>query len=786
MKALRLRQTSRLKRVRVSVSGVVQGVGFRPFIYRLASSLGLAGYVMNLPWGVLIEAEGEEGRLDELILRIPREKPPLASISSLEFSFLDPSPIGLETFTIAKSAAEGELSPVVPPDISTCEECRAETLQPGARRHLYPFTNCTNCGPRLTIINALPYDRPDTTMKGFEMCDACRGEYESPGDRRFHAQPIACPDCGPHVELWDCDGKRLADKGDAMAMAAERILRGEILAVKGLGGFLLVADASNEKTVAELRKRKRREEKPLAVLFPSLDVTRRYCEVSPMEERLLTSPESPIVLLKKRCDKTLPGVPAEAVAPGNPYLGAMLPYSPLHLILSEKTGIPLIATSGNLTDEPICIDNSEAVRRLSGIADFFLVHTRPIARYVDDSVARVILGREMVVRRARGYAPLPIRHSAEKMPRVMGVGGHLKNNIALSLGRDVFVSQHIGDLETLEARDAFLQAIADLTRLFDYRAEVVACDMHPDYFSTVWARKNGAPVIPVQHHHAHIASCMMENELDGRVLGVAWDGTGYGADGTVWGGEFMLADYTSFDRVAHLKTFRLPGSERSVREPRRSALSVLYETFGDGSGDLLEKTPTLASFENFENKETELLLEMIKKGINSPITSSAGRLFDAVSSILGIRQRAGFEGQGAMELEFRACRDFSPPPPAARGDSYDFAVDNGDTNGPMVLDWRPVISAIIDDLNGGLNTGVISSRFHNTLSSMIVAVAKRVQVEKVVLSGGCFQNKYLLEKTVMELEKEGFGVYTHQRVPPNDGGISLGQVAVAGHIWRDK
>lgn len=784
MKALKSRQTSRLKRVRVSVSGVVQGVGFRPFIYRLASSLGLAGYVMNLPWGVLIEAEGEEGELNELILRIPREKPPLARISSLEFSFLDRSLIDLGTFTIAKSAAGGELSPAVPPDISTCEECRAETLQPGARRHLYPFTNCTNCGPRLTIINALPYDRPDTTMKGFEMCDACRGEYESPGDRRFHAQPIACPDCGPHVELWDCDGKRLADRGDAMAMAAELILRGRILAVKGLGGFLLVADATDEKTVAELRKRKRREEKPLAVLFPSLDVTRRYCEVSPMEERLLTSPESPIVLLKKRCDKGK-GL-AEAVAPGNPYLGAMLPYSPLHLILSGKTGIPLIATSGNLTDEPICIDNSEAVQRLSGIADFFLVHTRPIARYVDDSVARVILGREMIMRRARGYAPLPIRHSTKKMPRVMGVGGHLKNNIALSLGRDVFVSQHIGDLETLEARDAFLQAIADLTRLFGYRAEVVACDMHPDYFSTVWARKNGAPVIPVQHHHAHIASCMMENELDGRVLGVAWDGTGYGTDGTVWGGEFLLAGYTSFDRVAHLKTFRLPGSERSVKEPRRSALSVLYETFegfGGGFGDLLEKIPTLASF---EDKEAELLLEMIKKGINSPVTSSAGRLFDAVSSILGIRQRAGFEGQGAMELEFRACHDFLPAPRATAGESYDFAVDDGNTNGPMVLDWRPVISAIIDDLNGGQDTGVISSRFHNTLSSMIVAVAGRVQVEKVVLSGGCFQNKYLLERTVMELEKEGFGVYTHQRVPTNDGGISLGQVAVAGHIWRDR
>lgn len=398
-------------------------------------------------------------------------------------------------------------------------------------------------------------------------------------------------------------------------------------------------------------------------------MTKEYCEVSPMEERLLISPESPVVLLMKREGTDID----EAVAPGNPCLGVMLPYSPLHLILSSKVGIPLIATSGNLTDEPICTENEEALQRLQGIADYFLVHARPIARYVDDSVARVLLGREMIIRRARGYAPLPIRHSKE-IPRVMGVGAHLKNTVALSLGNSIFMSQHIGDLETLEAQEAFLQTISDFTRLFDHKAEAVACDLHPDYFSTTWARKNGLAVVPVQHHHAHIASCMAENELGGRVLGVAWDGTGYGTDGTVWGGEFLLADYTSFLRVGHLRTFRLPGSERSVREPRRSALSVLFETFG-GEVEEFSKIPSISSF---GTRERGLLLEMIRKGINSPVTSSAGRLFDAVSSILGIRQKTSFEGQGAMELEFRACEN--PLSPANLG-RYDFSLDDGEEGG---------------------------------------------------------------------------------------------------------
>ncbi|MCQ4575130.1 MAG: carbamoyltransferase HypF [Candidatus Brocadiales bacterium] len=757
--------------MKVSVCGVVQGVGFRPYVFRLAGSLGLKGYVMNLPWGVLIEAEGEEEKLNEFVLRLPREKPPLARVSSLEFSVLDP--VGLEGFSIAKSIEGGEISPMIPPDIAACDECLAEILSPGERRYMYPLTNCTNCGPRLSIINALPYDRPNTTMEAFEMCADCRREYESPADRRFHAQPIACPVCGPHVELWAQTGKTLAEKHDAMERVVELILHGEILAIKGLGGFLLVADARNQKAVVELRRRKRREEKPFALLLPSLDMTRRYCEVSAMEERLLASPESPVVLLNRRGDTDIAG----AVAPQNPYLGVMLPCSPLHMILSSGVQAPLVATSGNLTDEPICTDNAEALDRLGGIADYFLIHTRPIARHVDDSVVRVTLGKEMIIRRARGYAPLPIRHSRKNFARVMGVGAHQKNTIALSLDKSIFVSQHIGDLETVEAGEAFLQTISDFTRLFDYKAEAVACDMHPDYFSTVWARKNTAPVVPVQHHHAHIASCMMENELDGQVLGVAWDGTGYGTDGTVWGGEFLLAGYGSFKRVAHLKTFRLPGSERSVKEPRRSALSVLFETFGEGVVERRE----IPSIESFEAREMELMLEIIKKGVNSPVTSSAGRLFDAVSSILGVRQKASFEGQGAMELEHRARKDLSP----AASPHYDFSIDDDAPDDMLVLDWRPVISGIIDDLAKRIDTGVISSKFHNTLSRMIVAVARRVEMDRVVLSGGCFQNKYLVEKTFRDLEREGFRVYTHQRVPPNDGGISLGQVAVAGHIWRN-
>lgn len=773
MRVLKSRQISpSLKRVKVSIGGVVQGVGFRPFVFRLANSLGLRGYVTNLPWGVLIEAEGWEKELNEFILRLSRERPPLARISNLEFSFLDPLGVDTDTFRIEKSIDGGETSPVIPPDIATCKDCLKETLEPKERRYLYPFTNCTNCGPRLSIINALPYDRPNTTMKVFEMCDACRREYETPEDRRFHAQPIACPVCGPHVELWAQNGKILAEKGDAMERATELILQGKILAVKGLGGFLLVADARNEKTVIELRKRKRREEKPFALLFPSLEMTREYCKTSPMEDRLLASPESPIVLLRKRGRADI----AEAVAPANPYLGVMLPYSPLHLILSSKVQKPLIATSGNLTDEPICTENKEAQHRLRDIADFFLIHTRPIARYTDDSVTRVVLGREMIMRRARGYAPLPIRHS-RKIPRVMGVGAHLKNTIALSLGQSIFISQHIGDLETLEAQEAFLQTISDFTRLFDYRAEAVACDLHPDYFSTAWAHRNGSQVIRVQHHHAHIASCMMENELDDKVLGVAWDGTGYGTDGTVWGGEFLVADYTTFQRVGHIRTFRLPGSERSVKEPRRSALSVLFETFGEEVKEL-DKIPSISSF---ETKELRLLLEMTEKGINSPLTSSVGRLFDAVSSILGVRHKISFEGQGAMELEFRAREDFSSA-------YYDFSLDldNSETDGPMVLDWRPIVSGIINDLNKRLDTGIIAAKFHNTLSKTILAVARRVGMERVVLTGGVFQNRYLLEKTFQELEKEDFRVYTHQRVPPNDGGISLGQVAVAGHILRNR
>lgn len=761
-----------LTRVKISISGVVQGVGFRPFVFRLAHSLGLTGYVTNLPWGVLIEAEGEEEKLNGFILRLPCESPPHISISNLEFTFLDP--IGFDKFRIEKSINAGEVFPVIPPDIATCRECREEISKPTERRHLYPFTNCTNCGPRLSIINALPYDRANTTMEIFHMCNACRREHDSREDRRFHAQPIACHDCGPHIELLTRDGKVLAEKNEAMDRAADLILDGKIVAIKGIGGFLLVVDARDERTVIELRKRKRRPEKPFAILFPSLEMVREYCELSFMEERLITSPQSPIVLLRKKRNIDI----ADACAPRNPYIGAMLPYSPLHIILSSKVKIPLIATSGNLVDEPICIENKDAIHRLASIADFFLTHNRSIARYVDDSIAMVAIGKEMMIRRARGYAPVSISHSKE-LPKVIGVGAHLKNTIAFSIGKGIFISQHIGDIETLEAREAFLQTISDLTKLFNYKAEAVACDLHPDYFSTTWARhRNTLPVIHVQHHHSHIASCMMENGLDGQVFGVAWDGTGYGTDGTVWGGEFIIADYTGFHRVGCLKRFRLPGPERSVKEPRRIALSLLFEIFGEGALEM-NKIPTISAF---KMEEMALMLKMLKKGINSPLTSSAGRLFDAVSSILGVRHKTSFEGQAAMELEFMASEYLLVTGYA----HYDFFIEDGKEGVPMVIDWRPIISGIIDDFNKGIDKGIIAARFHNTLSKLIMAMAKRIGIERIVLSGGVFQNRYLLEKSVQELGKEGFRVYTHQRVPSNDGGISLGQVAVAGRLWRDR
>ena len=763
------------QRLRVTIRGAVQGVGFRPFVFRLAQELGLTGWVNNSAQGVFIEVEGRHEPLQSFLLRIPREIPPRAFIQSLESSWLDP--VGFTKFEIRESDTTGAKTALILPDIATCPECLREMLDPANRRHRYPFTNCTHCGPRFSIIESLPYDRPNTTMKQFAMCEACRAEYKDPRDRRFHAQPNACPACGPQLELWDRSGKVLAQRETALQQTVEAIRRGDIAAVKGLGGFHLLVDARNERAARRLRELKHRDEKPFALMVSSLAAAQALCEVSEAEERLLTSPESPIVLLRRREDAC--GV-AEAVAPGNPCLGVMLPYTPLHHLLLAELGFPVVATSGNLAEEPICTDERDALQRLGGIADLFLVHDRPIARHVDDSIVRVVMGREMVLRRARGFAPLPIqlrnqengnaRTQSEirnlKPEVILAVGAHLKNSVALSIGNQVFISQHIGDLESAPSLEAFRRVIADFERLYAVSPQQVACDIHPDYLSTKFARQLGLPVREVQHHFAHVVSCMAENELEGPVLGVAWDGTGYGPDGTIWGGEFLLASRHNFQRLAHLRRFRLPGGDSAVREPRRCAAGVLYEIFGD----TLSGPDAPAAVKGFTRPELQIVWQMLHKHLNAPESSSAGRLFDAAAAIAGLRQEMRYEGQAAMELEFAAES-------AGTDETYPFAIRDGQS--PWVVDWEPMIRAMLGDAAEGAPAGRMAAKFHNALAEMIVAVARRAGREQVVLTGGCFQNRYLTERAARRLEEENFRAYWHQRVPPNDGGIALGQMVAA-------
>jgi hydrogenase maturation protein HypF len=804
-------------RLRVVVRGAVQGVGFRPFVYRLAAASGLEGWVNNSAQGVFVEVEGEPHALGEFLLRLGREAPPLASIQSLEHSYLDP--VGYRGFEIRESDAGGAKTALVLPDIATCADCLRDVLDPADRRHLYPFTNCTNCGPRFSIIEALPYDRPNTTMRGFEMCDACRAEYEDPLDRRFHAQPTACPACGPRLELWDAEGRAIARRHDALLAAAEAIRGGSIVALKGLGGFHLVVNARDDAAVKLLRRRKRREEKPFALMFPALAGVGAVCEASELEERLLASPEAPIVLLRRRnrddCfsrdDGSSPERPFDSqsqnsnlrseisnlefqisdrraapenegprisplVAPGNPYLGAMLPYTPLHHLLLRELGFPVVATSGNLSDEPICVDEREALSRLEGVADHFLVHDRPIARHVDDSITRVMAGRESVLRRARGYAPLPVPLGQAVPSPSLAVGAHQKNAVAFASGADAFVSQHVGDLDTAQSYEAFARVIESFENLYEMKPERVACDAHPDYRSTRHALAAGLPVLPVQHHYAHVLSCMAENELDAPVLGVAWDGTGYGDDGTVWGGEFLLVTEDGYERASHLRTFHLPGGDRAAREPRRSALGLLYEFFGED----LFTAGFLAPLRAFDEHELSVLRHALRRGVNAPVTSSVGRLFDAAASIVGLRQTARFEGQAAMELEFalegHATEDF-----------YDFPLARprgAGADSPPVLDWGPALRSMLRDVTARVHAGLVSARLHNGLAEAVVSVARHASAERVALTGGCFQNKYLTERVVRRLREEGFRPYWHQRVPPNDGGIALGQLAAAARESR--
>jgi hydrogenase maturation protein HypF len=763
-------------RLRIAIRGAVQGVGFRPFIYRLATGMGLAGWVNNSVQGVFIEIEGCHEQVQQFLLRIDAQRPPRSFIQSLESALLDP--VGYTTFEVRHSDESGAKTAFVLPDIATCTDCLAEIFDPANRRYRYPFTNCTNCGPRFSIIEALPYDRANTAMRHFAMCAACQAEYDNPLDRRFHAQPNACPHCGPQLAFWDAGGNPLAERGvgehrdSPLRRAGEAIRQGAIVAVKGLGGFHLIVDARNQEAVQRLRRLKAREEKPFALMYPALDHILADCEVSELEERLLRSPEAPIVLLWRRPSGEAHGAIAEAVAPRNPYLGVMLPYTPLHHLLLAELGFPVVATSGNRSDEPICTDEHEALDRLGGIAEYFLVHDRPIARHVDDSVVRVMLGGECVLRRARGYAPLPV-HVKEPLPATLAVGAHLKNTVAIAAGSEVFSSQHIGDLETPQAFEAFNRAVASLGQLYDFTPTILVCDAHPDYRSTQFAeasaRDRVLPLIRVQHHYAHVLSCMAENELEPPILGVAWDGTGYGLDGTVWGGEWLRINDESFERVAHLRTFRLPGGEQAVREPRRAALGLLYELFGDA----LFTKADLPLLQAFSAHERLVMHAMLQRGINAPATSSAGRLFDAVAAIVGLRQEWRYEGQAALELECALAG-------VETDESYPVRLSARHIR--QIVDWEPMVDAMLADVRRGLPTGFVAAKFHNTLAEMIVAIAEWAGEERVVLSGGCFQNRYLTERAVARLRAAGFRPAWHQRIPPNDGGIALGQALAAARV----
>jgi hydrogenase maturation protein HypF len=777
-------------RIRVKVDGTVQGVGFRPFVYRMARALGLAGWVRNTRHGVLIEVEGPPHAVETFLKRLKADAPGSACVEAMSTTVV---PVLDEAvFSIRPGERSGQRALVVPPDLATCADCRREIADPCNRRFRYPFVTCTQCGPRYSLLTAVPYERSNTTMTGFDMCPTCRAEYESEADRRFHAEPIACPTCGPRVCLWNEQGEAIAAGEDALRRTQRMLRQGLIVAVKGLGGFQLWVDALSVEAVRCLRVRKRRPEKPFAILFPSLEGARAYCRLSAEEEALLSSPHAPIVLARKRRRTDL----AEGVAPANPYVGAMLPATPLHHLLMAELARPMVATSGNRSEEPIVTDEREVLDRLRGIADAFLVHDRPIARPIDDSVTRVLTtgpevrgerrGDEpkpavMILRRARGYVPQSIRLSnalraGNQRGPILAVGGHLKNTVALLHGNRVVLSQHVGDLSTLESHTAFRKSIVDLQRLLQVRPCVIACDRHPDYRSSIFAREVAAalsvPLVPVQHHHAHVASCMADQGLDGEVLGVAWDGAGYGPDGQVWGGEFLLAGYQGFKRFAHLRPFRLPGGEAAMREPRRSAAAILWEL--EGEAMLAHPFPC---WEETDDQRSRLA-GLLRTGVASPWTTSMGRLFDAVSSLTGLCHRATFDGQAAMAVEFAAERENIRRYAAVEGYPMDLAAGPS-PEASWVVDWRPMVSAMLDDLRSGGTPEQIAVRFHAGLTSMMVRVAQAAGLPRVVLTGGCFQNGLLLSLARRRLTEAGFTVYSHGLVPPNDGGLSLGQAVVA-------
>jgi len=747
-----------VKRKAIEITGIVQGIGYRPFVYNLALTHSIRGWVLNNAKGVLIDAEGDDGALDRFIEGLTELAPLLARIETLKATSLEPQ--GYPHFEIRQSAGASEGFTLISPDVATCDACLGELFSPVDFRHRYPFINCTLCGPRFTIIKDIPYDRHKTTMAPFTMCPVCRKEYENPLDRRFHAQPNACPACGPTLHLVDRKGETLP--GDAPDRTLELLTQGSIVAVKGIGGFHLVCNAENHGAVSSLRSRKFREDKPFAVMCRDMEEVRAHCHVHKEEERLLCSPERPIVLLNRKKDSSI----APSVAPFQKTLGVMLPYSPLHHLLLHGPLKSLVMTSGNVSDEPIAYKNEEACRRLSEIADFFLLHDRDIHMRCDDSVARVFRDRPFVLRRSRGYVPFPIKLSFP-LEMILACGGELKNTFSLSRGPYVFVSHHIGDLENMETLLSFEQGIEHFKNLFSVEPKAVAYDLHPEYLSTKYALSlAGIPKVGVQHHHAHVVSAMAENGLDGDVIGVALDGTGFGDDGTIWGGEFLRADLRDFKRAAHLKQVPMPGGSMAIKEPWRMALAYLFEAFGD-------RAMELDWIKRRDPQTCGTLKRMIGQRVNSPLTSSMGRLFDAVSSLLSIRDTVNYEGQAAIELETAADAEVK--------EEYPFKIQ--ETRRPMIVDPVEMVKGIMQDLIRGCPRSFISGKFHRTIARLVVETCRRIRLEsgldRVVLSGGVFQNTLLLEWVFHGLKQAGFEVYTHHLVPTNDGGVSLGQAVIA-------
>ncbi len=760
-------------RRQIEVSGIVQGVGFRPYIYRLATSRQLRGTIRNTSAGVTIEIQGPAESVENFVARLPLDAPPLARITS--FAVVDVPCNGDQDFRIVHSHEGAEVRTLISPDVAICPDCLREMFDPGDRRYRYPFINCTNCGPRFTIIRDIPYDRPSTSMAKFPMCPACLAEYENPLDRRFHAQPNACWKCGPRVELWDKSGNLVRCR-DSIAEAVSGLHAGLVVAVKGLGGFHLAVDATNPVAVALLRQRKRRVEKPFAVMVPDLQAAQEFCEVDDAARTVLQSIQRPIVLLKKiqPQEETRSVIPDE-VAPFNRYLGIFLPYTPLHYLLLAEGGFKaLVMTSGNLSEEPIAIDNREAVKRLNGLADYFLVHNRDILLRCDDSVVRVADGVTRQLRRSRGFVPVPV-FLKDEQPSVLAVGGELKNTICLTKGKHAFLSQHVGDLENVESYGFFHEAIEHLERILEIQPEIIAYDLHPDYFSTKWAlQQSDVKLVGVQHHHAHIASCMAENHLDGRVIGFALDGTGYGTDGNIWGGEVLVAGYEDFDRAAHFEYVPLPGGEAAIREPWRMAVSYLAHHFGREFLKRQSLNLHIPFVRQLDRPKVELLLRMIEQGVNSPLTSSCGRLFDAVAALSGIRQAVNYEAQAAIELEMAITES---------EDETGYPVELTPEGSGWIIGTRPLFEALLGDLGRNLPTGAISRRFHNGLVEVFVQLAtllrQKTALDRVCLSGGTFHNIYLSQRLEARLSQAGFEVFTQKEVPSGDGGLSLGQALVA-------